>query len=68
MSDITIPHPNAVNGHTAVNVSTSIQHILAVRTSTHMQNDTPNRQLPKIPARHGHMVGEAITPTYRQLR
>ncbi|HBA8488587.1 TPA: restriction endonuclease subunit M, partial [Escherichia coli] len=27
MSDITIPHPNAVNGHTAVICSTIIRHI-----------------------------------------
>ncbi|HBA9140055.1 TPA: restriction endonuclease subunit M, partial [Escherichia coli] len=27
MSGITIPHPNAVNGHTAVICSTSIRHI-----------------------------------------
>ncbi|HCP5051828.1 TPA: restriction endonuclease subunit M, partial [Escherichia coli] len=40
MSYITIPHPNAVNGHTAVICSTSIRHILAVRKSTLLQIDT----------------------------
>ncbi|WP_409518202.1 hypothetical protein [Escherichia coli] len=48
MSDITIPHPNAVNGHTNVICSTSISHILAVRKSTLLQIDTLIRQLAEI--------------------
>lgn len=59
MSDITIPHPNAVNGHTAVICSTIIRHILAVRKSTLLQIDTLIRQLTEISALTENIGGKA---------
>ena len=59
MSYITIPHPNAVNGHTAVICSTSIRHILAVRKSTLLQIDTLIRQLTEISALTESIGGKA---------
>ncbi|EFF9447499.1 DUF4942 domain-containing protein [Escherichia coli] len=59
MSDITIPHPNAVNGHTAVICSTSIRHILAARKSTLLQIDTLIRQLTEISALTESIGGKA---------
>lgn len=59
MSDITIPHPNAVNEHTAVICSTSIRHILAVRKSTLLQIDTLIRQLTEISALTESIGGKA---------
>ena len=59
MSDITLPHPNAVNGHTAVICSTSIRHILAGRKSTLLQIDTLIRQLTEISALTENIGGKA---------
>ncbi len=40
MSDITIPHPDGVHGHTDVICSNSVRLILAVRKTILLQIDT----------------------------
>ncbi|MDA5210193.1 DUF4942 domain-containing protein, partial [Escherichia coli] len=50
MSDITIPYPEAVNGHTDVICSTDIRHVVTVRNEALQQTERVIRQLAEISA------------------
>ncbi|EPU4534930.1 DUF4942 domain-containing protein, partial [Escherichia coli] len=60
MSDITIPYPEAVNGHTDVICSTSIRHVVTVRNEALQQTERLIRQLSEISAMTESISGKTV--------